>query len=403
MPIDHKIAAGARRVIEKLADDGYTAYLVGGAVRDLLLDIDPKDYDIATDATPEQVKEVFGRRSRIIGRRFRLVHVYMQDGVYEVSTFRREPTAEERKGREADDGVMVWSDNQFGSERDDAFRRDFTVNAMYFNPLSDDDQIIDYVGGLDDLRAGRVRTIGEAATRLAEDPVRMLRACKLQGQYGFTLEPSVATAMAEQASSMELASQARRLEELYKILHKPFTRPTFTACYEGGILDFILPELAAAWESPEGQFCRELLGARDKLLAEGDIYPSRVTGLATLALPFLDSRGEGDVHELWHNAAGTDRRIRQRLRRFYQLYQLPRAMSAKVRDVLLLQPKFYDGRGAKRIMSHPEYSRARDMFRTFVTGAQLDPELLERWPLIPDSEKKKQKPRRRSRRRRRRS
>ena len=135
MPIKHGISSNTLKIIRRLHDAGYDAYVVGGAVRDLLLDIDPKDYDLSTNATPEQVKEVFGRKAMIIGRRFRLVHVRMGPELFEVSTFRREPTEEERKGRNEDSGLLVWRDNEFGTVEQDASRRDFTVNAIFY--LSD--------------------------------------------------------------------------------------------------------------------------------------------------------------------------------------------------------------------------------------------------------------------------
>ena len=172
MPIREKIAKSAVRVITRLHDAGFEAFLVGGAVRDLILDIEPKDYDIATNATPEEIRGVFGRRSRIIGRRFRLAHVYMDRRVFEVSTFRREPTMEERKGRKTDDGLIVWRDNEFGTVEQDARRRDFTVNAIYYDPQNTAHQFTDFVDGLADMEAKLVRTIGKADIRMAEDPVR---------------------------------------------------------------------------------------------------------------------------------------------------------------------------------------------------------------------------------------
>ncbi|MFA5205150.1 MAG: hypothetical protein WC708_12185, partial [Lentisphaeria bacterium] len=198
LPIEPSVT----EVIQRLQQDGHEAYIVGGAVRDLLLEIVPKDYDIATSARPEQVKKIFGRRAIIIGRRFRLVHVFGGGHTFEVSTFRREPTVEERSTRVTDDGVMIWDDNQWGTHEQDAERRDFTVNAMYYDPIRS--QIVDPVGGVGDLRAGTVRAIGDAARRLAEDPVRMLRAIKLVAQYGLRPEESLDRALHEGAPRITL-------------------------------------------------------------------------------------------------------------------------------------------------------------------------------------------------------
>ncbi|MBP5640972.1 MAG: polynucleotide adenylyltransferase PcnB, partial [Victivallales bacterium] len=197
MNLRNKIRGSAIQVVKRLVDNGHEAYIVGGAVRDLLLGYTPKDVDITTSATPEQVREVFGRRQCIIiGRRFRLAHVRMGDEIYEVSTFRREPTAEERRGRLDDDGEMIWNDNQFGTLEDDAMRRDFTVNALYFDPIGERG-IIDLVGGREDLKNKVVRVIGDAKTRFIEDPVRMLRALKLVGMYGFSMTQDTEEALKE--------------------------------------------------------------------------------------------------------------------------------------------------------------------------------------------------------------
>lgn len=384
-------------LIEKLSEAGHQAYIVGGAVRDLLLDITPKDYDIATSATPEEVKAVFKRKARIIGRRFRLVHVYHERETFEVSTFRREPTLEERKGRDSDTGLMVWRDNEWGTLEQDARRRDFTVNAVYFNPLDRNNPTRDYVGGMDDLRSKRVRTIGCARTRLAEDPVRMLRACKLCGQYGFTAEADVRDTIVANAEQINLASRARLLEELYKIFKRPYAEPILAACQEHGLLRFMIPALAEAWDSGIGHTCRRLLAARDAGIAARDaarktdhnadgkatpkIFPSRVTGLAAVALPFLEAElGNGNGEPLWESGEGIDRTINGCIRELFDLYKLPRSMTAKTRDVLMLLPKLHDDTVRGRVIRHPEYPRARDLYQAFVSANGLDDELVARWP-----------------------
>ncbi len=393
MPIRQKIARSAVRVIARLHDAGYEAYLVGGAVRDLCLDREPKDYDIATDATPEEVKEVFGRRSRIIGRRFRLVHVYMDHRTYEVSTFRREPSMEERKGRKDDDGIIVWRDNVFGSLEEDARRRDFTVNAIYYDPMNKAHGFTDFVDGLADMDAGLVRTIGEAHIRMAEDPVRMLRALKLVGQYGFALDEPVKDAILAGAEQITRCSQARLLEELYKVIKKPYCVPTLTACQKYGLLPHLLPQLSRAWGTPPAKQVLDLLEARDRGVAAGELYPSRVTGLAALILPFAAEEFRRGEQQLWKNFAGVDKKLQRLVREFMKPYLVPRYMVAKVRDVLLLQPKLLAVRNRKRLLRHPEYNRSRDLFKACVEAFHWDASVMDAWP--------EQDPPRKGRRRRR--
>src|SRR5436190_6089494 len=165
----NQVSAGALKVCDVLAEHGHAAYVVGGAVRDLLLNIEPKDFDIATDALPEQVKPLF-RRAFLIGRRFRLVHVHVGGEAIEVSTFRAAQTGDDA----TDEHGRLISDNVYGSQAEDAARRDFTINALYFDPATE--EVWDYVGGINDIRFRRLRLIGPPVTRLREDPVRMLRA-----------------------------------------------------------------------------------------------------------------------------------------------------------------------------------------------------------------------------------
>ena len=187
------VSVNARSVVTQLQKAGYETYIVGGAIRDMLLGRTPKDFDISTAATPEEIRQVFGRRSaRIIGKRFRLAHVYSGRELFEVATFRKAPgkkdLAEHQNGGKDDlpDNLIV-SDNSFGTSKEDAARRDFTVNALFYDP--EKKEIKDFTGkGLDDMERGIVRAIGNPGLRFEEDPVRMLRALKLVGQYDFALD-----------------------------------------------------------------------------------------------------------------------------------------------------------------------------------------------------------------------
>ena len=187
-----KLDADAVRATQRLITRGFEAYLVGGCVRDLLLGRTPKDYDIATEARPPQVKRTFPRNCRIIGRRFKLAHLHFHNNtkILECSTFRRTPQLEN-----ADEDLLITRDNEFGTAEEDALRRDFTVNALFLDPTRN--CILDYTDGLTDLRNRVIRTIGDPRVRFREDPVRILRAAKFAGRLGFTIEPQTFAAMAE--------------------------------------------------------------------------------------------------------------------------------------------------------------------------------------------------------------
>lgn len=226
--------------VRRLQRYGYKAYLVGGCVRDLLLGIEPKDFDIATDARPEEVKGVF-RNSRIIGRRFRLVHLYYRGGkMLEVATFRAAASAEEE---EEGADLLIRRDNVFGTEQEDAQRRDFTINALFLDPR--DGRIIDYVGGLEDIDARVVRMIGDPDIRLREDPVRIVRAIRFRAKAGLSIEPELEAALARHVEDLARCPPARLLEETLKLLRMGHARAAFDEMLEHGVIDVLLPEVQA--------------------------------------------------------------------------------------------------------------------------------------------------------------
>jgi poly(A) polymerase len=212
LPREH-VDADALDVVERLVDAGFQAYLVGGCVRDLLLGLRPKDFDVATDATPEQVKQVF-RRCRLVGRRFRIAHVRYGRHIIEVSTFRRAHADEEDERHQAISGLIL-RDNVWGSLDEDAFRRDFTINALYYDPQTE--EIVDFVGGLEDLEQRRLRFIGAAEVRLREDPVRLLRAVRFYAKLGFRLDPVIEQAIPEIAEHLREIPPARLFDEVCKL------------------------------------------------------------------------------------------------------------------------------------------------------------------------------------------
>jgi poly(A) polymerase len=263
------ISENTLKVLYRLHKAGYRAFLVGGGVRDLMLGRRPKDFDVATDAHPGEIRSLF-RNSRIIGRRFRLVHVFFRGEVVEVSTFRREPDPDEqeRDGEEEGD-LLITSDNTYGTPLEDAFRRDFTVNALFYDIA--DFSVVDYVGGIDDLEAQLIRAIGDPDVRFQEDPVRMLRACEFAGRLGFGIEAGTQEAIHRQRRLIEKASTARLTEEVQQLLRCGHAGRALQWMLDLGLLEIFLPEayaMVAAGERGLGDFGR-LLPAIDEGVRAG--------------------------------------------------------------------------------------------------------------------------------------
>jgi poly(A) polymerase len=285
-----QIDPDALKVLYRLHQNDYVAYLVGGSVRDLLLGRRPKDFDIGTSAHPYQVKRLF-RNCWIIGRRFRLAHVRFGPKTIEVATFRRQVSAQELAAHDdsapiplgdgAADGPdeggdrLVHRDNTFGTPEEDAFRRDFTVNALFYDIATF--SIIDYTGGLRDLREGVIRSIGDPIERFQEDPVRMLRAVAMAARLGFRIDPPIDAAIASHRGDLARSAPARLMEEFYKLLRSGAAEPAFRLLAERRLLDTIAPELQE--------------GATDRLwasLAAVDAYRKRFEDIPdTLTNPIL--------------------------------------------------------------------------------------------------------------------
>jgi poly(A) polymerase len=222
----------AMKVVRRLLQAGHEAYLVGGCVRDLYLGRSPKDFDVATSATPEAIRKAF-RNSRVIGRRFKLAHVFFGPKIIETSTFRTAP-------QQDDDDPLITHDNEWGTVEDDARRRDFTINGLFYDV--DSRRIVDFVDGIEDLDRGVVRTIGDPVLRFREDPVRMIRAVKFAARLDFEIEPTTWEALLEVASDIVRSSRARLLEEIYKLLRSGASRRCFELLLEAGLLHRIMPD-----------------------------------------------------------------------------------------------------------------------------------------------------------------
>lgn len=275
-----RLSAGAQKVLRRLRQSGRNACLVGGSVRDLMLDRRPKDYDVVTDARPEEVRRLF-RNSRIIGRRFRLVHVLFSDEVVEVSTFRGAPDPDDQ--RRSPGELLVTSDNTYGTPRQDAFRRDFTVNALLYR--ASDRAVVDYVGGIQDLEQRSLRVIGDPNVRYREDPVRMLRACEFAARLDFEIEEETLGAAFAHRRDMVKASPHRLIEELLQLLASGRSAAAFDWMGRSGLLPIVLPEVDEVSEQSSGaNSFSNLARLLDQRVRAGPDVPAAVL-LSSLLLP----------------------------------------------------------------------------------------------------------------------
>ncbi|HTN52751.1 MAG TPA: polynucleotide adenylyltransferase PcnB, partial [Anaeromyxobacter sp.] len=296
IPVD-RLDPDALRVIARLRHMGHRAYLVGGCVRDLLVGKTPKDFDVATDAHPGEVRAIF-RNCRLIGRRFRLAHVYFRGGkVIEVATFRKNPIDVAEDVGEGDGDLLITRDNVFGTAEEDAVRRDFTVNGLFYDAATG--EVIDYVGGRADVEAHRIATIGDPETRMREDPVRALRAVRFAARLGFTIAPDTFEAMRRHAGELSRCAPARVLEEIFKLLRCGASARAFELQRSCGALVVVLPALAAAlegWDEPGRRAFFAHLAALDRLVRSGaDVSDAVLLGalLMHLAPPPEEARAPG--------------------------------------------------------------------------------------------------------------
>lgn len=244
------IDADADKVVRRLSRHGFQAYLVGGCVRDLLLERTPKDFDVATSATPKETKQLF-RNCRIIGRRFRLAHIFFGPKIIETSTFRANP----RQGQDGDeDELLIRRDNVFGTDTEDAQRRDFTINGLFYDVEAE--SVIDHVGGLADLRSRVVRTIGDPDIRFREDPVRMLRAVKFAARLGFAIERDTYAAILRHRDEVTKCAPPRVLEEIYRLLRGGAARRSMEILVETGLCATLSPQLTGILRTDDPRVAR---------------------------------------------------------------------------------------------------------------------------------------------------
>ena len=394
-PISRRdIDPDALKVLYRLRQGEYVAYLVGGSVRDLLLGRHPKDFDIGTSAHPYQVKKLF-RNCWIIGRRFRLAHVKFGQKVIEVATFRRQVAVGEEV---VQDGVpapdpstpegeqLVHHDNTFGTPEEDAFRRDFTINALAYDIATF--SIIDFVGGLDDLRAGIVRSIGDPDVRITEDPVRMIRAIAIAARLDFAIEPSLLRSIRTHRHEILRSSLPRLLEEYYKILRQGSAEKAFRQLAEVGLLEPISTELHHGASDPLWRS----LAAVDEYRRQFESTPDTLSNailLGSLLIPLaisLHPPRPGHGHDPDDDGGDGPRSRRPRFPPGPRLGDLPLARRdvERLRQIISLQRRLRDltaSERAQRSLAH------RGIFREALTWMEIHgdaPDVVEHWMGIID-------------------
>ncbi|MDR1936287.1 MAG: polynucleotide adenylyltransferase PcnB [Candidatus Accumulibacter sp.] len=379
------VSNGSRRVVETLQDNGYQAFVVGGAVRDLLAGIRPKDFDVATSATPEQVRQCF-RRARIIGRRFQIVHVTMGQETVEVTTFRGHHGQQDTPRAQTDDQGRVLRDNVFGSQKEDAARRDFTVNALYYDPVTE--TVTDYHQGLADLERKTLRMIGHPATRYREDPVRMLRAVRLAAKLDFSIDAETLRPLGELAGLIENVPPSRLFDEMLKLLSSGHALKCLRSLRAEGLHHGLLPLLDVIVEQPQGErFVTLALENTDRRVREGrPISPGFL--FATLLW--------NEVLIQWEALkAGGERPLPA----FYQAMDevlgaqaeklaITRRVASDIKDIWALQPRF-ETRSGKRphgMLEKPRFKAGLDFLLMRAESGEVDAALAQWWSDFLDAD-----------------
>jgi poly(A) polymerase len=374
----NQISSCARRVVSSLQDRGFRAYVVGGAVRDLLLGLQPKDFDVATDATPEEVRSVF-RRSRIIGRRFRLVHAMCGDETVEVSTFRAKHVVVESSESATDAHGRVLRDNVFGTQEDDAGRRDFTINALFYDPVSG--EIVDYVGGLADLKARRLRMIGNPEARYREDPVRMLRAVRLSAKLGLKIETGTRTPIRKLGPLLKNVPPARVFEEMMKLLLSGHAATCVPRLREEGLHHGLLPMLDVIVEQPLGErFVMLALQRTDERVREGKPVSPGFLFAALLWHEVLSAWKDAEASGLKPIPA-LFQAMDEVLHDQAESIAIPRRFGTEMKEIWVLQAGLLNrsGRRPYALLANPRFRAGYDFLRLRCESGEVEMEVADWW------------------------
>ncbi len=373
-----QISHNALKVLYRLDRCGYQAYLVGGGVRDILLGLEPKDFDIATDAHPEQIRELF-RNSRLIGRRFRLAHVRFGREVIEVATFRAGHDGSAEGASIADTGRIL-RDNVYGAIDEDVWRRDFTVNALYYNIK--DYSIVDYVGGFEDLRAKRLRLIGDPELRYREDPVRMLRAVRFATKLGLAIDQPTRDAFAHYGDLLDAIAPARLFDESLKLFHSGHGLESFEVLRRQGLFKHLFPLAERSFDADErahGLVVAALRSTDERIAQAKSVHPAFIFaailwGVVQSNRSRLVAEGLDEFEAL---RVASDQAIADQVKRV----AIPRRFTTVAREIWLLQPRLAKRtrKHAGKLLEHPRFRAAYDFLLLRANGGEPLAELGQWW------------------------
>jgi len=375
-----QISDHALKVLYRLKSEGYDAYLVGGCVRDLLLGLEPKDFDVATNATPEQVKAAF-RNCRLIGRRFRLAHVFFGREIIEVATFRGAGDSDKAAPKVDSDGRLL-RDNSYGTIEEDVMRRDFTVNALYYNIK--DFSIVDYVGGMDDHRAGLIKLIGDPETRFREDPVRMIRLVRFAVKLGFSIDEKCEKPIFQVADLLANIPSARLHDESLKLFLSGKALSTFEMLRHYGLFQYLYPSAEKSLSVEEHDFPKQLivkaLENTDKRIAAGkSIAPYFL--ISTFLWDSVKKGADKNLAKGLPESVAYQHAASEVISKQVQSTAFPKHIGMAMRDVWGLQSRFShrNGHRAYKLLEHPKFRAAYDFLLLRAETGGADKALAEWW------------------------
>ncbi len=402
-------------MLYRLKEAGFQAFLVGGAVRDLLLGITPKDFDVATNALPDEVRRIF-RNCRLIGRRFRLAHVHFGQEIIEVATFRaaaapeREdaeddgdeeaaaaappPSVEDSEHRAFDTRGRILRDNIYGTIEEDVWRRDFAANGLYYN--IDDFSIWDFVDGVSDVKARRLKLIGDPETRYREDPVRMLRAVRFAAKLDFSFEADTERPIRRLANLLDGVPPARLFDECLKLFLSGFGAKSFRMLEQYGLFEHLFPMSAAAMKLPPYAYSRDMLelglaNTDERIAADKPVTPTFLFAVllwGAVLRELNEQHAAGPAPDLAQLMQACDTVLRAQQSRV----AIPRRFGVPMRELLMLQPRFNRRSGVKSLslLQHPRFRAAYDFLLLRAQVGVADPELAQWWTdvqLMPQEER----------------
>ena len=417
------ISPNALKVLYRLKEAGYQGFLVGGAVRDLLLGLRPKDFDVATNALPDEVRRLF-RNCRLIGRRFRLAHVFFGSEIIEVATFRAAAAPEREDAEDADvdaetaseDSTLepitpefsppsdsehrafdlrgrILRDNIYGTIEEDVWRRDFSANGLYYN--IEDFSIWDFVDGMSDIKARRLKLIGDPETRYREDPVRMLRAVRFAAKLDFSIEPATERLLQQLAYLLDGVPPARLFDEVLKLFLSGFGAKSYRLLKQYGLFEHLFPQSAAAFALPPYAYAGEMLelglaNTDARIAADKPVTPTFLFAvlLWSAVLRELNERQAGPTPDLALLMQACDTVLRTQQSRV----AIPRRFAIPMRELLMLQPRFARRSGVKSLslLQHPRFRAAYDFLLLRAQVGVADPELAKWWTdiqVLPQEER----------------